>query len=292
MTAQKQGTESANALAIVCGGGHLPFAVADAAIGRGRRVVLFALRGWADPKRVAAYPHHWTWMGQLGRFVRLATKEGCRDIVFIGSVVRPSFWQMRPDIGALRLMPRILQLFRGGDDHLQSGVGRIFEEHGFRLVGPHEVAPELLMPAGVLGNRAPGSQDRDDALRGLGLLRAMSNFDVGQAVVVANNQVLAVEGPEGTDQMLVRVAELRLGRRIQSPVGTGVLVKAPKIGQNLRIDLPSIGLRTVENAAEAGLAGIAVVAGTTMVAELDRIAEAADRSKIFVMGLPSDGTTA
>ena len=66
---------------------------------RGRRVVLFALRGWADPERVAAYPHHWTWMGQFGRFMRIAAEEGCRDVAFIGSVARPSLWQIRPDFG-------------------------------------------------------------------------------------------------------------------------------------------------------------------------------------------------
>jgi DUF1009 family protein len=290
MSQHEQQIERADALAIVCGGGSLPFAVADAAIRRGRPVVLFALRGWADPKRVAAYRHHWTWMGQLGRFMRLATSEGCRDIVFIGSVVRPSFWQMRPDLGALRLMPRILGLFRGGDDHLQSGVGRIFEEHGFRLVGPQEIAPELLMPSGVLGSRTPSSRDREDAARGLALLGVMSSFDIGQAAVVADNQVLAVEGPEGTDQMLNRVAELRRSRRIQLRAGTGVLVKAPKRGQNLRIDLPSIGPHTIAGAAAAGLAGIAVVAGTTIVAELDRIAAAADHAKLFLIGISDDGT--
>jgi DUF1009 family protein len=289
MRQQNRITEN-DALAIVCGGGSLPFAVADAAIRRGRRVVLFALRGWADPQRVAAYRHHWTWMGQMGRFVRLASREGCRDVVFIGSVVRPSLRQMRPDLGALRLVPRILRLFRGGDDHLQSGVGRIFEEHGFRLVGPHEVAPELLMPMGVLGGRTPTARDREDAERGFAVLAATSSFDIGQAVVVANAQVLAVEGPEGTDQMLARVAELRRTGRIQSRAGIGVLVKAAKLGQNLRIDLPSIGPQTIENAAAAELAGIAVVAGTTIVAELDRIAAAADRAGIFVTGINPDGT--
>jgi DUF1009 family protein len=290
VTERDESIEGGDALAIICGAGSLPFAVADAAIRRGRRVVLFALRGWADPERVAAYPHHWTWMGQMGRFVRLATREGCRDVVFIGSVVRPSVWQMRPDFRTLGLLPRVVQLFRGGDDHLQSGVGRIFEEHGFRLLGPHEIAPELLMPADVLGARAPSEQDRQDTARGLSLLRALSSFDVGQAVVVASNQVLGVEGPEGTDQMLARVAELRRNRRIQSAAGTGVLVKAAKLGQNPRIDLPSIGPQTVENAAAAGLAGIAVAAGTTIVAELDRIAAAADRAKIFVLGVNPDGT--
>jgi DUF1009 family protein len=285
-------TKSGDALAIICGGGSLPFAVADAAVRRGRRVVLFALRGWADPQRVAAYPHHWSWMGQFGRFLRVATKEGCRDVVFIGSVVRPSFRQMRLDLRALPLMPRISRLFRGGDDHLLTGLRGILEEHGFRLLGPQEVAPELLMPLGAVGARIPGIQDRADIAHGLALLRATSPFDIGQAAVIAENQVLALEGPEGTDQMLDRVAELRRNGRIQSPAATGVLVKAAKVGQDLRVDPPSIGPQTVDRAAAAGLAGIAVICGTTIVAEPERIAAAADRAKIFVIGVRPDGTVA
>lgn len=278
------------ALAIICGGGTLPFALADAAIRRGRRVVLFALRGWADPQRVAAYPHHWTWMGQFGRFMRIAAAEGCRDVAFIGSVARPSLRQIRPDFHVLQLMPQIVQLFRSGDDHLQSGIGRMFEQHGFHLLGPKEIAPELVMPTGPIGTRVPGQRDRADITRGLALLNATSPFDIGQAVVVADNHVLAVEGPEGTDQALARVAELRRNGRIQTATGTGVLVKAAKVGQDQRIDLPVIGPSTINAAGAAGLAGVAVVAGSTIVAEPERIATAADRARIFVVGVDAGGT--
>src|SRR5581483_1375895 len=170
-------TTDPSGLAIICGGGSLPFALADAAVKRGRRVVLFALRGCADPERVAAYPHHWTWMGQFSRFIRLATEEGCRDVTFIGSVARPALWQIRPDWRVLRLMPELFRLYRGGDDQLLSGIGRQFEQHGFRLIGPKEIAPELLMPRGVLGAREPNERDRNDIARGLALLAATSPFD-------------------------------------------------------------------------------------------------------------------
>ncbi len=274
-----------SALAIVCGGGSLPFALADAAIKRGRRVVLFALRGFADPHRVAAYRHHWASMGQFGRFMRLAADEGCRDVTFIGSVARPSLWQIRADWRVLRLMPELIRLYRGGDNHLLSGIGRQFERHGFRVIGPQEVAPELLMPHGRLGTREPNERHRADIARGLAFLAAMSPFDVGQAVVVADNQVLAVEGPEGTDQALARVAELRARGRIRTAPGCGVLVKAAKLGQDRRLDLPTVGPTTVEGAAAAGLGGVAVVAGSSIVAEPDRMAAAADQHGIFVVGI-------
>ncbi|MBV8239210.1 MAG: UDP-2,3-diacylglucosamine diphosphatase LpxI, partial [Hyphomicrobiales bacterium] len=247
-------------LAIICGGGSLPFAVADAVGRRGRRVVLFAIRGWADPQRVASYRHHWAAVGQFGWFCRLARQEGCRDVVFIGSMVRPAIWQIRPDFKTLRLLPRIYGIFRGGDDHLLKGVAGIFEEHGFRLLGAHAVAPEILMPEGTLGRERPGERDRSDIAKGLALLNASSPFDVGQAVVVADARVLAIEAAEGTDRMLARIAELRQSGRIAVASGRGVLVKAAKRDQDRRLDLPSIGPQTVEGAARAGLAGIAVVA--------------------------------
>ena len=275
-------------LAIISGGGGLPFTVADAAGKRGRRVVLFAIRGFADPQRVAGYPHYWMGLGQFGRFCHLAHQEGCRDVALIGSVVRPAFWQIRPDFKTLRLLPRIFGLFRGGDDYLLSGIARIFEEHGFRLIGAHEIAPEILMPEGVLGCEQPSDHDRADIAKGLALLDAASPFDVGQAVVVADERVLAVEAAEGTDQMLARVAELRRSGRIAAASRRGVLVKAAKRGQDRRLDLPSIGPRTVEGAVRAGLAGIAVVAGSTIVAEPERIVRAADGGKIFVLGVSGE----
>ena len=272
-------------LAIICGGGSLPFAVADAVARRGRRVVLFAIRGWADAQRVEAYPHHWAAFGQFGWFCRVARREGCRDVVLIGSVVRPALWQIRPDFKTVRLLPRLFGLFRGGDNHLLKGVAAIFEEHGFRLVGAHHVAPEILMPAGLLGRERPDDRDRADIARGLSLLDTISPFDVGQAVVVADLRVLAVEAAEGTDRMLARIAELRHSGRIAAASGRGVLVKAAKRGQDRRVDLPSIGPRTIEGAARAGLAGIAVVAGSTIVAEPERLGAAADRERLFVLGL-------
>jgi UDP-2,3-diacylglucosamine hydrolase len=275
-------------LAVICGGGTLPFAVAEAVTRRGRRVVLFAIRGWADPQRVAAYPHHWAAFGQFGWFCRVAHREGCREVVFIGSMVRPAIWHIRPDFKTLRLLPRVLRIFRGGDDHLLKGVAGIFEEHGFRLVGAHQIAPEILMPEGRLGREVPQASDHADITTGMALLDAISPFDVGQAVVVADGRVLATEAAEGTDHVLARVAELRRSGRIALESRCGVLIKAAKRGQDRRFDLPSIGPRTVEGAARAGLTGIAVRAGSTIVAEAERVREIADRERLFVIGISDE----
>lgn len=286
-TQADSGSPGQGPLAIICGAGTLPFAVADAVQARGRSVVMFALRGWADPERVAAYKHYWGAIGQFGWVCRQARAEGCRDIVFIGTIARPPIWRLRFDWGTLRILPIVAKAYRGGDNHLLSGVAKAFEQQGFRLVGAHEVAPEILAPAGSLSKRQPSARERADIAQGAKLLEAIGQFDVGQAVVVAANHILAVEGAEGTDRMLERVAELR---DRQVGVAGGVLVKAPKPGQDWRFDLPSVGPQTIEKAARAGLSGVAVMAGASIMAEPQRVTALADEHNIFVVGVKVDGT--
>ncbi len=273
-------------LGIICGGCAIPPAVAEAVTRRGRRVVLFPLRGIVDPDAVAAFPHCWIAVGQFGRFCRLARAEGCRDLVLVGAMVRPSLREVRLDWATLVAMPRIIRAFRGGDDHLLTGISRIFEAEGFHLLGAHEVAPDIAAPAGLLGRHVPDAAALEDIERGFALLSAVSPFDVGQAAVIAKGRVLAIEAAEGTDGMLRRVIAMREDGRLGMPRGVGVLVKAPKLAQDRRFDLPSIGPDTVLNAYRAGLAGIAVVAGGTIIAEPLRLVEAADANGLFVVGRP------
>jgi len=278
----------AGSLAIICGGGSLPAAVADAVARRGRRPVMFGVRGWADAAAIDRYAHHWIAIGQAGRFFRLARAENCRQVLFIGTLLRPPITQLRLDWQTIRAMPRLIRAYRGGDDKLISGVASIAESGGLRVVGVKDVAPEVLVPEGVIGRYRPSQRDRTDIARALDVIAALGPFDVGQAAVVADNNVLAVEAAEGTDNLLNRIAELRRLGRVTSPPGIGVLVKAPKPGQDRRFDLPSIGPRTVENVARAGLAGLAVTAGSTMIAEAQAVTAAADREKIFLVGIRED----
>jgi DUF1009 family protein len=286
VAAGKHDAAAAGPLAIICGGGMLPGTIAAKVEAQGRPVVLFAIRGWADPAVVAPFRHHWVGLACYGGFLRLMRQEGCRDLVVIGVLLRPSLWQLRPDWGAVRILPRIARAFRGGDDHLLTSFGRMLEDDGCRLLGAHQVAPDILAGEGRLGGRSPSAGDEGDIALGLGLLAAQSPFDVGQAVVVANRYVLAVEAAEGTDRMLARVAELREAGRIKISRGVGVLVKAPKIGQDRRFDMPTIGPQTVDGVARAGLAGLAVLAGGVIVAEPQEVARRAEAAGVFAVGLP------
>jgi hypothetical protein len=270
---------------LIAGGGALPFAVADSLAARGVSSVLFALRGACDAQMVERFRHHWISIGQLGRATKLFRAEGCRDLVFIGALTRPALSEIRLDWGTLRVAKQVWAAFRGGDDHLLSGIGRILERDGFRMVGIGDVAPDLLMPAGCLTRAAPDAQAHADIARGFEVLRAMSPFDVGQAVVVIDGHVVGVEDIEGTDGLLARIARLRAQGRIRSAAMRGVLVKAPKSGQDLRFDLPTVGPKTIDGARDAGLAGIAVVAGATQIVDPQAVIAAADAAGLFVTGV-------
>jgi UDP-2,3-diacylglucosamine hydrolase len=282
-----RGLEISSPVGLIAAGGVMPFAVADSLIARGLTPVLFALKGACDPVAVERFRHHWISVGQIGRAMKLFRSENCRDLVFIGTLVRPALSEIRLDWGTLRVVGPMLAAFRGGDDHLLSGIGRIFEKDGFRMVGIRDVAPDVLMPEGCLTRALPDDIAAADIARGREVLRALSPFDIGQATIVIDGHVVGVEDIEGTDGLLARVARLRGEGRIRAKAPRGVLVKAPKSGQDLRFDLPTVGPRTVEGAVKAGLAGIAIVAGNTIVVEPQGMIEAADAAGLFLTGLPA-----
>jgi DUF1009 family protein len=279
--------EISSPVGLIAAGGVMPFAVADSLIARGINPILFALRGSCDPVKVARFRYHWISIGQISRLTKLLRSENCRDLVFIGTLVRPALSEIRLDWGTLRVIPHVLAAFRGGDDHLLSGIGGILERDGFRMVGIKDVAPDLLMPEGCLTRASPDENAAADIARGREVLHALSPFDIGQAAIVIDGHVVGVEDIEGTDGLLARVARLRAEGRIRARTARGALVKAPKSGQDLRFDLPTMGPRTVEGAAAAQLAGIAIVAGNTIVVDPQTVIEAADAARLFVTGLPA-----
>lgn len=268
-------------LGIIAGRGPLPCVVAEAASGRGVPLHIVAIRGeaWDEIER---FPHTWVKWGEIGKMFRALDQNGCGDLVIIGGVNRPDFSNVRFDLGAIKTLPFILSLGKGGDDHVLSRVVRFFEEKGYRVHGAGDVAPELLAGEGVLGDNRPSAEDQADIEIALRVVSALGRLDVGQAAVVVRGHVLAVEAAEGTDAMLARCAELRerSARRGQA----GVMVKAPKPGQEQRVDLPTIGPETVRKAAAAGLAGIAVAAGQVLMAERAATIAAANEHGLFLVG--------
>ncbi len=275
--------EASAPLAILCGGGAFPLEVAGEARRAGREPFLVGVVG-ATNSGVEAYPHIWVRMGEVGKLFAALKERAIAEMVIIGAMARPEFADLRFDWGAVKRAPELAQLFRRGDNGLLAGIAAIIEREGVRIVGAHEVAPRLLAPVGKIGARAASSEDEADIALGARLLAALSAFDAGQGVIVAAGRVLAIEGAEGTDAMLARVADMRANNRLRLSGSAGVLVKAPKQGQDLRLDMPAIGPKTIEGAVKARLRGVAVASGHVLITERERCAREADAAGLFVVG--------
>jgi hypothetical protein len=270
-------------LGILAGGGPLPRQIVEACHRQGRAVFVVAFDGQTDPATVAGgIDHIWTRLGAAGRALKALRRAGCEELVMVGPVRRPAFAELRPDLTAARFLARLGHRALGDDGLLRAVMG-VLEREGFRMVGVHEVLPDVLAGAGALGRHVPDSEAWTDIERGLAVARGLGAQDVGQAVVVQQGIVLGVEAIEGTDALLARCAELkRKGRG-------GVLVKIKKPGQDARADLPTVGQRTVAGAAAAGLVGIAFTAGGTVMVDPQATVRDANRAGLFLHGLDTAG---
>ena len=267
------------ALGILAGGGQLPGRVAAAAVAAGRAVFIIGLEGFADAAALAPWPHEMIRMGAAGRIMARLRANRCHDLVLIGTVRRPSFFDFRPDAEGARLLARAGRAAFAGDDGVLAAVIKVLGDEGFHVIGAHEILNEALAPAGVLGAVAPDAQAMADIDRGIAVAHALGAADVGQGCVVQQGLVLAVEAIEGTDAMLARAGTLA------RPGPGGVLVKLVKPGQERRVDLPTIGLETIRGAIAAGLRGIAFAAGATLLADRAAAIDAADKAGLFLLGL-------
>ena len=272
-------------LVLVAGAGRLPELVASSLERAGRSFRVLAIRGFAErPMRARAEAS--VDLLDIAGILKILKAWAPSAIVPAGGVSRPSPAAILNAAAALRNRDALRAIASGGDDRLLRGALALLEENGHRVVGVHSVAPDLLSPEGQLGRYAPDAASQVSIATGRALLAALSPFDVGQATVVAAQRAITVEGPEGTDRMLARARAL--SRR---PLGFGtaqpgtVLVKLAKDGQDLRVDLPAVGPRTVVKAAAAGCAGLAIQAGLTLVIDRPATIAAADRLGLFVVGL-------
>ncbi len=273
------GTNPSGPLGIVAGGGEVPLRVARAAQAAGRRVFVVALSGWADPAAFSGLPHMVERIGAAGRILDRLRAEHVRQLVLTGRAPRPSLASLRPDPTALRLVGRLGRAFFGGDDGLLKAGARILEEEGFEIIPAHSILRDALPTSGLLTRAVPDAAARADIARGIAVVRALGAVDVGQCAVVQQGLVLGVEAIEGTDALLARCLALRR----EGP--GGVLVKLVKPGQDRRLDLPTIGPVTVRGAAAAGLAGIAVEAGGTILVDRPVTIAAADQAGLFLLAL-------
>jgi DUF1009 family protein len=262
----------------------VPGIVAAAAERAGRPALILGLEGESDPS-ISTFRHAWVKWGELGRVDTLIREHGATEIVLVGTIgKRPDFRSISLDAMALKSLPRLAGITFGGDDSVLSKAVRFLESLGHRVVGAHEIAPELVAGASPLTRRTPSRSEREDIALAIQAALAVGNLDAGQAAVALDGRIVALEGAEGTDAMLARVAELRAAGRVSSKGRVGVLAKCAKPRQDLRVDMPTVGSKTVERAAAAGLAGIAVEAGRVMIIEREATVRLADEAGLFIVG--------
>jgi hypothetical protein len=272
-------------LGLVAGGGGLPLALAEHCRTVGRAYFVIRLRGFAEPA-MDAHPGDVAGIAEIGRIVHLARAAGCEALCFAGSVRRPDFAALKPDLRGLAWLPGAVMAARNGDEALLRFLMGEFEKEGFAIEGAHEVMGDLTLPAGPLGRFAPRPEHGIDIARALDIARSIGALDIGQAAVVCDGLVLAVEAQEGTDALLRRVAELPADVRGAPGRRKGVLAKVAKPIQEDRVDLPTIGLATIAGADCAGLAGVVGVTGKMLVVDRAAVAAAADAAGLFVAGVP------
>jgi DUF1009 family protein len=272
-----------NKLGLIAGGGALPVAVAARCEAEGRPVFVVRLAGFADV-HLARYPGLDAGMAEFGRILSALKKAGCTAVCFAGTVSRPDFRTLKPDMKGAALMPGIIAAATRGDDALLRKILSVFEGEGYAIEGADDILGGETLPAGALGAVRPTDEQLSDLRKALHVAEKAGELDIGQGAVVCQGLVLAVEAQEGTDAMLARVAGLPADLRGSARERKGALGKAPKPIQDMRVDMPVIGARTVEMAAAAGLAGVGGVAGRLILIDRAGLMEAADRLGLFVWG--------
>ncbi|QCE35551.1 LpxI family protein [Acetobacteraceae bacterium] len=255
----RMGMANLRKVGIIAGGGGLPALLARQLHRQGVPFTLIALEGYANLKILASFSPNVIRLGAVGRILSCLKRNECTELVMIGPVKRPSWYRLCPDLKALPFLWKLGERFYKGDDALLKTIVSLLEQEGFEVKGADFYLPSCVGQKGF--NRSLSSNEKKDLIFAWRFLTVTASFDMGQGCVVQNGRILAAEGPEGTDNMLKRVASLG----ISCSKRAGLLLKKPKVNQEMRVDMPMIGLDTLRLASEAGLAGVAYEAGSTFV---------------------------
>ena len=267
-----------NVLGLIAGSGDLPLMVIETCRMTGRLLFVLALQGHADPALVREVPHAWVRLGAAMYGLELLRRAGVHEVVLTGAIRRPSLWELQPDKYTMAFLANA-GIKNLGDGGALKAVIQALEAEGFRIIGVEDIVEDLVAPLGLYGKCTPDAQAWADIRHGVEIARGIGALDIGQGAVVQRGRVLAVEAAEGTDTMLARCRTLAH----QEP--GGVLVKVCKPGQERRADLPTIGTITLDNAAAAGLRGIALEAGNTLIIQKRAVIEKANRLGLFIVGI-------
>jgi UDP-2,3-diacylglucosamine hydrolase len=263
---------------LIAGNGRFPFLVLEGARSQGIDMAVIALKEEASPElEQVARRLHWVSLGELSKAIELMRQEGVNSAVMAGQVKHNKiFSSIRPD---WKLAKLLFALPRKNTDSLIGAVAKVFEEEGIRLVDSTLFLKPLLPDAGVLTRRVPSEHEADDMEYGLGVARHLAIMDIGQTVVIADRACVAVEAMEGTDETIARAARFAQGKSL-------VVVKVSKPKQDMRFDVPVVGLPTVEAMKQAGATALAIDAERTLLFDRAQLIEMADAAGIAIQAFP------
>src|SRR5271154_4153093 len=263
---------------LIAGNGRFPFLVLEAARSQGIEMAVIALKEEASPElEKLAKRLHWVSLGELSKAIELMQGEGVKQAVMAGQGKHNKiFSAIRPD---WKLAKLLFSLPRKNTDALIGAVARVLEGEGIQLVDSTFFLKPLVPEPGVLTRRAPDDREAADIGYGLGVARQIAGMDVGQTVVISDLACVAVEAMEGTDETIARAARIASGKPL-------VAVKVSKPGQDMRFDVPVIGLPTIEQMKRAGATALAVDAGRTLLFDRKKLIEMADDAGIAIQAFP------
>lgn len=266
-------------LGIIAGGGTLPQLLINYCLDNKRDFFVLAIEGNADKAIFnPTIAHKWIRIGQAGTGFKLLHEQNVEEVVMIGTIKRPTLADLVPDLRTTAFFAKI-GLKSLGDDGILRALVKEIESEKMSVVGIHEVLPDLLAKDGVLTKAKPDKQAQADIKRGIEVALELGRLDVGQSVIVQQGLVLGVEGIEGTDELIKRCATYK--RKGEG----GVLVKLRKPQQDMRIDLPTIGVKTIEQMHLAGMKGIAVHSGNALIVDEPQVIALANKYGMFIKGI-------
>jgi hypothetical protein len=266
-------SEKDEVIGIIAGGGQFPLMVADSIRKQGHRVVAVAHREETDPELAKKVDQIvWIHLGQLGQLIKALKKNGVQKALMAGSIAKRLMFKLKPDLKGLTLMSK-LAIFH--DDGILRSLAKELEKEGIYIVSATTYIPELLSPPGCLTKRKPTKKENEDIKFGWHIAKELGKLDIGQCVVVRRGTVLALEAMEGTDETILRGGKLAREK--------AVVVKVSKPNQDLRFDIPSVGLKTVESMAKVKASVLALEAGKTLMFDKPEMIELANRSGIAIL---------
>jgi UDP-2,3-diacylglucosamine hydrolase len=270
-------TQTTTGWGLIAGNGRFPFLVLEGARSQGIEMAVIALKEEASPElEKMAKPVHWVSLGELSKAISLMQQEGVKQVVMAGQVKHNKiFSAIRPD---WKLAKLLLSLPRKNTDSLIGAVAKVFEEEGIQLVDSTLFLKPLLPQAGVLTRREPDARESTDMEYGLKVARHIAAMDIGQTVVVSDRACVAVEAMEGTDETIARAAQYAAGKPL-------VVVKVSKPKQDMRFDVPVVGVPTVEAMKQAGATALSIDAARTLLFDRARLLELADAAGIAIQAV-------